>query len=295
MKKLLLIVNPVAGKLLARTDFFDIVNTFCGAGYTVTTHITQSKNHGTHLAKQANEENYDLIVCCGGDGTLNEVITGILQSENPIPLGYIPTGSTNDFARTLKISSSPILASKAILKKNSIVIDTGCFNGKMYFSYIASFGAFSAVSYTASQDAKNTFGHFAYLIEGIKDIPRIQTYSITVDADGKKTKGDFIFGAVTNTTSVAGIVKLKSSIVDLQDGLFEVILVKPPKTPVDLNKILMGITNSSFDNDMFVFFKAKELKFNMPEKLFWTLDGEKANGGKIVKIYNMQKSLTLYR
>lgn len=295
MQKLLFILNPVAGKLIARTEFFGVVNTFCYAGYTVTTQITQFTGHGTQLAKNAHQEGYELIVCCGGDGTLNEVITGILQSGQPMPLGYIPTGSTNDFARTLKIPMSPTLASEAIVKKNSIKIDAGCFNENHYFAYIASFGAFSAVSYNASQDAKNKFGHFAYLVEGLKNIPLIQPYFVELIADGKKTEGDFIFGAVTNTTSVAGIVKINSTIVDLQDGLFETILVKNPKTPIELNKILTGITNSNFNNDMFVFCKAKDIQLTMPESIFWTLDGEKADGGKIVNIHNIPNALTLYR
>lgn len=295
MPKLLLIINPVAGKLIARTEFFGMVNVFCRAGYTVTTQITQFTGHGTQLARNAFQEGYSLIVCCGGDGTLNEVITGVLQAENPIPLGYIPAGSTNDFARTLKIPMSPTLASEALLKKNSITIDAGCFNSSRYFAYIASFGAFSAVSYSASQDAKNKFGHFAYLVEALKNIPLIQPYHVKLIADGKEEEGDFIFGAVTNTTSVAGIVKIKSTIVDLQDGLFEIILVKNPKTPLELNKILSGITNSNFDNDMFVFLKAKEIELKMEEQTFWTLDGEKADGGKTVCINNIPNALTLYR
>lgn len=295
MKKLLLLLNPVSGKLLARTEFFDIVNIFCKAGYTVTTHMTQFVGHGMQLAKEAHAQGYEFVVCCGGDGTLNEVITGLLRAQTPLPLGYIPTGSTNDFARTLKIPTSPILAAESILAKNSVSIDVGCFNQDRYFAYIASFGAFSSVSYSVPQDIKNKFGHFAYVLEGLKNIPLIQSYVVTVFADGQKIEGEFIFGAVTNTTSVAGIVKIKSSIVDLQDGLFEIILVKNPKTPNDLNKILTGITNSNFNNDMFIFLKARNIEFHMPEKIFWTLDGEKADGEKTVFIRNMPRALTLYR
>ncbi|NCB41591.1 MAG: diacylglycerol kinase family lipid kinase [Clostridia bacterium] len=295
MKKLLLIVNPVAGKLIAKTEFFSIVDLFCGAGYTVTTQITQFAGHGAKLAKEAYDKGYESLVCCGGDGTLNEVVTGILQANKPLPLGYIPTGSTNDFARTLKIPISPVFATELILKNKTISIDAGCFNSSRYFAYIASFGAFSSVSYDASQEAKNKFGHFAYLIEGLKNIPLIKPYSIRLTADGEKMEGDFIFGAVTNTTSVAGIVRIKSSIVDLQDGLFEVILVKNPRTAIDFNKIISGITNSNFDNDMFLFFKAKDIEFTFPKKMYWTLDGEKADGGKIVSIHNLSNALTIYQ
>jgi len=295
MKKLLLIVNPVAGKLVAKAKFFNIVEQFCNAGYTVTTQITQFAGHGAKLAREAHDEGYEALICCGGDGTLNEVVTGILQAKISLPLGYIPTGSTNDFARTLKIPTSPVLAAKLILKNQTITIDAGCYNNSRYFAYIASFGAFSSVSYDASQEAKNTFGHFAYLIEGLKNIPLIKPYSIKLNADGIKMEGDFIFGAVTNTTSVAGIVKIKSSIVDLQDGLFEVILVRNPKNPMDLNKIIGGITNSNFDNDMFSFFKAKDIEFRFSKKIYWALDGEKADGGRVVNIHNLSNALTIYQ
>lgn len=294
MKKMLLITNPVAGKLASRTELFDIVYTFCQAGYTVTTEITLSKGHGVKLAENAQKEGYQIVVCCGGDGTLNEVVTGLLKSGSTLPLGYIPTGSTNDFARTLKLSLNPAQAALAIAQENGGTIDIGSFNQKKYFTYIASFGAFSAVAYKASQDAKNALGHLAYLIEGLKDIAHIKPYNITVIADGRTLEGEYIFGSVTNTTSVAGLVRLKSSVVDLRDGLFEVTLVKSPRNPLDLNKIVAGVTNATFDNDMFEFFKAKDIEFHMPKNISWTLDGEKAEGGKIVRISNITNTLTLY-
>ncbi len=294
MKKMLFITNPVAGKLSARTDLFDIIHTFCQAGYKVTTEITLERGHGTRLAKNAYIEGYDLVVCCGGDGTLNEVVTGLLKAGGKLPLGYIPAGSTNDFARTLKLNLNPVQAAVAITQENACTIDIGRFNREKYFTYIASFGAFSAVAYNASQDAKNSWGHLAYLIEGLKDLAHIKPYNIKVNADGRELEGEYIFGSVTNTTSVAGIVKLKSSVVDLRDGLFEVTLVKNPKNPLDLNKIVAGVTNANFDNDMFEFFKAKDIDFIMPKNISWALDGEKAEGGKSVHIRNITKTLMLY-
>lgn len=294
MKNLLIIINPVAGKLLARTEMFGIIDVFCRAGYTVTTAITQYAGHGVELAGRAASDGHHIVVCCGGDGTLNEVITGLLQSEEPLPIGYIPTGSTNDFARTLQLSPYPVKAAQAIAEGAPRIIDIGCFNEERYFSYIASFGAFTAASYRAPQEIKNTLGQMAYVLEGVRDIAHIKPYHVRVRTESRCYMGDYVFCSVTNSTSVAGIVKLKKSIVDLEDGLFEVIMVRTPKTPLDLNRILTGIANASFDNDMFEFYKANELEFQMPENVNWSLDGEKAEGGERVLIRNLPHSLTIY-
>jgi YegS/Rv2252/BmrU family lipid kinase len=294
MKKMLFILNPVAGKLLARTELFGMVNVFCKAGYTVTTAITQYSGHGAELAEQAADKEYHIIVCCGGDGTLNEIITGLLRSGQALPIGYIPTGSTNDFARTLKLSPYPIKAALAIAGGEPHTIDVGRFNDDRYFSYIATFGAFTSASYNAPQEFKNTLGQMAYVLEGVRDLAHIKSYRVGVQTESSCYIGDYVFCSVTNSTSVAGIVKLNQSIVDLRDGLFEVILVRTPKTPMDLNRIITGIANATFDNGMFEFFKATDLEFRMPENVNWSLDGEKAAGGMQVNIRNLPHSLTIY-
>jgi YegS/Rv2252/BmrU family lipid kinase len=294
MKKILFIINPVAGRLLARTELFGVLDVFCKAGHIVTTAITQYGGHGALIASEATELGYEMVVCCGGDGTLNEVITGLLHSGQTLPLGYIPTGSANDFARTLKLSPYPVKAAQAITAESPFTVDVGRFNEDRYFSYIASFGAFTSASYRAPQEIKNTLGQLAYVLEGVRDIAHIKPYRVNVTTESGGCSGDYVFGSVTNSTSVAGIVRLDRSDVDLGDGLFEVILVKTPRTPMDLNRIISGVANANFDNEMFEFFKASTLEFQMPEQVDWSLDGEKAEGGERVGIYNLPHALTIY-
>ena len=296
MKKVLLIVNPVAGKLRLHSELFDIVEVFCNNDYIVTTAITQYRNHGKELAATARENGYDLVVCCGGDGTLNEAISGLLSSMDRanIPLGYIPAGSTNDFAETLGIPSVPTAAAVNICKSDLVGIDVGKFGRDRYFSYIATFGAFSAASYSAPQELKNSIGHMAYLIEGLKQLGNMQKYHAEIKADGRKLEGDYIYCSVSNTRSVAGLVKLSENLVDLHDGMFEVILVKYPKDIADTSKIISGVLASDFSNDMFEFFKAEDVKFTMDEGTAWSLDGEKVDAPATVRIRNLASAIKMY-
>lgn len=296
MKKVLLIVNPVAGKLRLHSELFDIVEVFCNNDYLVTTAITQYRGHGRELAANAYKEGYDLVVCCGGDGTLNEAMSGLLEKSDrsPIPLGYIPAGSTNDFADTLGIPSVPSAAAVNICKSDRVAIDVGKFNNERSFSYIATFGAFSAASYNAPQELKNTIGHMAYLIEGMKQLANMKRYRAGISADGKQYSGDYIYCSVSNTKSVGGLVKLSEKIVDLHDGLFEVILVKYPEDIAQTSKIISGVLSSDFSGDMFEFFKAKEITFVMEEGADWSLDGEKVEAPATVTIRNLHKAIDIY-
>ena len=296
-KKVLLIINSVAGKLASHAALYDIVNTYCKKDWDVTVKITQHRGHAKELAAEAQKKEYDLIICCGGDGTMNEVLNGLLAENDccSIPVGYIPAGSTNDFAETLGISSDLSKSSFGITKENTTLLDVGKFCENTYFSYIASFGAFTAVSYDAPQDLKNTLGHFAYILQGVKDLSNLKPTKASVIADGVEYSGDFLFGSVSNTKSVAGIVKLKDNIVDLQDGLFEVLLVRNPKDIVELNEILIGATSSNFSSDMFVFLKAKEVSFHFSKSINWSLDGEKVKAGKDVTIVNLHEAVKLWK
>ncbi len=294
--KILFIVNPVAGRMRSRTAMFDIVNAFCKQGHTVTTVVTQKRGHGSRLAAEAAAQGYDMIVCCGGDGTLNEVISGMMGSGNPLPLGYIPAGSTNDFAETLGISVFPEVAAERIAqKKDFINIDIGNFNDERYFSYIASFGAFAAASYEAPQELKNTLGHFAYILEGIRDLGEVRSHRVHVEADGRLYSGNYLFCSVSNTSSIAGMVKLKPSVFDITDGLFEVLLVKKPYTVTELNEIIFGITNSNFSSRVFEFFKTRDIRFALSKNIPWTLDGEKAEGRPTIHIKTLPSAIKLYK
>ena len=296
MKKVLLIVNPVAGKLRLHSELFDIVEVFCNNDCLVTTAITQYRGHGRELAASAYKDGYDIVVCCGGDGTLNEAISGLLEKSEraPIPLGYIPAGSTNDFADTLGIPSVPSAAAVNICKSDRVGIDVGKFNEERSFSYIATFGAFSAASYSAPQELKNTIGHMAYLIEGMKQITNMKRYRVGVSADGRTYSGDYIYCSVSNTKSVGGLVKLSEKLVDLHDGLFEVILVKYPEDITQTSKIVSGVLSSDFSGDMFEFFKAKEITFVMEEGTDWSLDGEKVEAPETVTIRNLHRAIDIY-
>ena len=295
--KVLLIVNSVAGKKASHTALFDIVDTFCKKGYDVCVKTTQYRNHARELAAKAYENGFDFVVRCGGDGTVNEVLNGLLDNQDitPIPIGYIPCGSTNDFADTLGISSDIGESTLAITHENEVCIDSGRFNNDVCFSYIASFGAFTATSYDTPQDIKNSLGHFAYLLQGIKDLSLVKPIHASVECNGETITDDFIFASVSNTRSVAGIVKLSEDIVDLQDGEFEVILVKNPTDLVQLNEILIGATTSDFSSNMFEFFKTKEINFKFDEEIDWSLDGEKVKSPKEVIIKNLKGAVRLYK
>ena len=217
------------------------------------------------------------------------------NGKAPLPLGYIPCGSTNDFAETLQIYLKPHIAAMQIVEGKPHELDIGQFGEKRYFTYIASFGAFTSASYNASQDMKNTLGHFAYLLAGLSDLSSLRGHKVKVTANGKTYNGNYVFGSVSNTTSVAGLVKFKDTIVDLSDGKFEVILVKKPADILDLNKIITGIANSDFSSDAFDYFKADTIEFEMGKSVPWTLDGEKADAPGDVTIRNLNKALTLIR
>ena len=296
MKNVLLIVNPVAGKLRMRNELFDVIEIFCNNDCIVTTAITQYRGHGKELAANAYRNGFDLVVCCGGDGTLNEVISGLLTSETSAKaaLGYIPAGSTNDFADTLGIPSVPTAAAVNIFKSVRMGIDVGRFGDDRNFCYIATFGAFAAASYSAPQELKNSIGHMAYLIEGIKQLGSMRRYKVKVTADGQEYSGEYIYCSVSNTRSVAGLVKLSENIVDLHDGMFEVILVKYPNNLLETNKIVTGVLSNDFSGSMFEFFKAKDIVFETEEDVDWSLDGEKAEAGKTVHIQNLHSVVEMY-
>ncbi len=292
MKNVLMIINPSAGKLKSKTALFDMLSEFCKAGYQVITQITQYKGHATELAKNAKLRKTSLIVCCGGDGTLNEVITGIMQSGSNIPLGYIPTGSTNDFASSIGIPLTPKKAARNIVDGKNTFIDIGIFNDR-YFSYIASFGAFTSVSYTAPQSTKNVLGHTAYVLEGIKDLASIHPIKVKYKAFDVTKHGEYVFGCVANTLSIGGMLKLGEDVVNMNDGLFEVLLVKVPKTPAELHKEIWGLINSDFSDDVFEFFKTDEIEFELSDGVNWSLDGEFAKGEEKIKINAIKDAVIL--
>lgn len=291
MKNALVIINPKAGKTRSKSMLFDIAEALCKENYNVSVQVTLKKGHATQIAQKAASK-YDIIIAVGGDGTLSEVTEGIMKSGKKIPIGYVPAGSTNDFSLSVGISSNVKQAVADIIKGSDVELDIGKFNER-YFNYIASFGAFTAVSYKTPQSSKNALGHLAYIIEGLKDLASITPCHAKIEAGGKTYEGDYIFGAVGNSTSIGGMIKLKEEMVSLSDGDFEVILIKNPQNAVDLSAILSGLTFSDFSDPIFEFFKAPHLKITSNGTFDWTLDGEYEKGRKVVEISNVNKGYIL--
>lgn len=290
-RKLLLIVNPAAGRTKSRGPLFDAAVRFCEAGYLLSVRATAAQGDAAAITVQEGED-YDVIVAVGGDGTLNEVISGLMKLEHPPLLGYIPQGSTNDFASSLHISKTPATAAAAIVRSAPRKLDAGLWNGRP-FVYVASFGAFSRSSYSAPQAAKNALGHFAYILEGMKDLNTLRPYSIRLTADGEVLDGDYLFGAVCNSTSIGGLMKLDAQKVVLDDGKFELLLIPSPKTPADLQKLVLALLEQRYDSEGLVFRHVSSIRLETDEDLPWSLDGEYAPSAPSVTIENRQQALTL--
>ncbi len=293
LKKIFLIVNPKSGKLKGKDALFDIINTMSNNNCIVTIKITEKCGDAMNYAKSACDSGiFDRIICCGGDGTLSETVAGVLRSENKTPVGYIPCGSTNDYAKSIGLSSDIAEAAKYACTKEASEIDIGKID-KRYFNYIASFGAFTQASYNAPQSLKNMLGHMAYVLEGIKDLTKIKAVNMKIKTESGSTEGDYIFGAVANSTSIGGIVKLSDLIVSLNDGEFEVCLVKNPSNPADLVRIIRGALSADFSSPCFEFFKTKSIEFEVPENMPWSLDGEKYVSGSNVNISVIPRAVKL--
>ena len=291
-RKMLLIVNPCAGRMTIKHHLLAIVNVFSAAGFAVTVYPTKAKGDAEN--KALNEASkYHSVVCCGGDGTLNEVINGIIRSNANVPLGYIPCGTLNEWSLGLGVAKNAVSAASDIVAQNLISLDVGDFAGR-YFSYTASFGAFTEASYTASQDIKNVLGQAAYIIEGVKSLTNIKPIHLEFSASEKTVSGNFLFGAISNSMSVGGIVKYNQSIVALNDGEFEVLLVHHPKNASQMQSIITAVLTRNFDNKFIEFFHTKSLKISGAAGVRWTLDGEMAISENEFTVNNLHNALTFY-
>ena len=287
---LLFIVNPRAGRTRSTAPLFDAVAHFCASGYLVDLRLTQAREDATRLARELGGK-FDAVVCCGGDGTLNETVTGLMDLPSPPPLGYIPAGSTNDFAASLHLPDQPLEAARVITASGGRPLDVGSFNGRP-FIYVASFGAFTRASYSAPQNVKNDLGHLAYILEGVKDLSTLRPYRASVATEEECFDGEFLFGAVTNATSVGGLVKLKEDQVCLDDGLFELLLIPNPKSIADLQGLARSLLLQDFTGGGVIFRHVHTLTVQTHEDLPWALDGEFDPGGAQVEIHNLHRRLT---
>lgn len=289
-KKLLLLLNPYSGQKKANRYIVNIVSLFTEAGYDCMFHVTQHSGDAKDYVSE-NVSEYDLVVCIGGDGTLNEVIEGLMSSKSEIPIGYIPSGSTNDFANSLGLSKNIIQAARDILNGSPQYYDLGCFNGK-YFSYIASFGAFTKTSYDTSQTLKNSLGHLAYLMESIKEFP-LKPVHAKVTVNGDVYEDNYIFAAISNSTTVGGILTLDSNRVDMSDGLLEVMLIKNPENTTEFSQIAWALTTQQYECEPIKFISSESVVIETTPVVNWTLDGEFSEGKERIEIKNIHNAIRI--
>lgn len=291
MKQLLLIINPVAGMKKASKRLPEIVSVFNRADYDVHVYVTSCQSDASKAVEEMGST-MDLIVCCGGDGTLNETICGIIQAGLQIPIGYIPAGSTNDFANSLGLSGDVVEAARQIVSGVAKPYDIGQFENR-YFSYVASFGAFTKTSYTTPQSIKNALGHMAYLLEGIQEISKIKKVHLRLETEQEVLEDDYLFGAICNSTSVGGVLTLNSKLVDLGDGKFEILLIRAPRSIQELHECVLALKNQTYDCGMLTFRSAGWIKISANADMPWTLDGEKAEGNDTILVKNIHHGILL--
>ncbi len=292
MEKALLIINPKAGKMTLQGKIYDIIDTL-SQRYQVTVCPTRYRDHATELAAAASQQGYDIVICAGGDGTLNETVCGVMQAEHGLPIGYIPAGSTNDFAAGLHLSMDPVEAARSIVNGSLHNQDIGLFNDQRRFTYIASFGAFTETSYSTSQSLKNLLGHLAYLLSGIKSMTKIKSIPMKLVCDGVAVEGPWLFGAVTNAASIGGVLKLKDEKLNFHDGIFEIILVRKPKNILQLNKIVLGLLRYEYDGELVHYLKASRVECFYDGELSWSLDGEQAMANQTAVIENLHHGVQI--
>ena len=286
-KHMLLLVNPNAGKGAFKSILAETLHTICNGGWLPTVVFTKYAGEAPGIVAR-HARDFDMVTCIGGDGTLSEVAAGMMRLDEAErrPIGYIPLGTTNDVARTLGISFKPLEAAKCLLTGSPTRYDIGQFGFDNFFTYVAAFGAFTEVSYGTPQETKQALGHLAYMLEGIRSLSKITDYHAIVEYDDGVLEDDFIFGAVTNSTSVSGLVHLDAGRVDLADGLFEVLLVRKPSDLLALSDILTSVLSSDFSGPNVKFLKSREVRFMFTENVAWTRDGEDGGSHRDVYIVN---------
>ena len=291
MKQLLLIINPGAGTKKAGKNLAAIISIFNCADYETRVYITQKHGDAIYAVKEFGPR-MDLIVCCGGDGTLNETVTGIMEAKLDVKLGYIPAGSTNDFANSLKLSGDILTIAKQIVNGSEHQYDVGQFDDR-YFTYVASFGAFTKASYATPSNIKNTLGHMAYILGGIQELSNIRAEHIRMELDGEVLEDDYLFGAVCNSTSLGGILTLDPSLVDMSDGKLELLLIRAPRDIQELHECIIALTTQKYNCGMITFRSAGSIHVETREALTWSLDGERMDAPTIFQIDAIKKRIKL--
>ena len=290
-RQMLFVYNPRAGKAQIRSNILDIIDTFVKAGYEVTAYPTQAPGDAVK-AVQERRDGYEIVACSGGDGTLDEVVTGMMKSEERVPIGYVPAGSTNDFANSLGIPKSMLRAADVVVNGRTFACDVGKFNGGT-FIYVAAFGIFTDVAYGTPQDTKNVLGHAAYLIEGVKRLPSVRAYPLKITYNEETIEGEFLYGMITNSHSVGGFRGITGQNVALDDGVFEVTLIRKPSNPLDINNIIMALVDKRVKSEYIYTFTTESMKVESEEPVAWTLDGEFGGEHHKVQIENWHQALEI--
>ncbi len=293
MKKMLFLLNPMAGTRKANRVLANILAVFNRADFDVQVYVTASPKDAIEAIKKY-ATGKDIIVCCGGDGTFNETVTGVLETGLQIPIGYIPAGSTNDFAKALHLPVDPVAAARQIVQGVPESFDVGQF-GSRYFCYVASFGAFTKASYATPQNIKNALGHTAYILGGIRELSQIRKLHLKLELDDETLEDDYIFGAVCNSTSIGGILTLDPNQVDMADGLFEVLLVRAPRNLAEIAECIKAVEKQQYNCRMMTFRSTRQVNIFADASISWTLDGEKASGSSAITATNLHHAITLIR
>lgn len=288
---LLLILNPCAGQKKANTLLTDILLAFVQAGYDPMVRLTMARGDATRIAAEQ-AASAELVVCIGGDGTLNETVSGLMQAGIERPVGYIPAGSTNDFAASVGLPKRILNAAKAVAHGQIKPLDLGRFNDR-YFSYVASFGAFTKTSYSTPQNVKNTWGHLAYILSGMKDLPTLTATRMVIETPDTRLEDEFLFGAVSNATRIGGVLTLDKRRVRLDDGAFELLLIRKPAHIGALSRTALALRNQQYDDENIVLLSAPTFAFTAAEPTDWTVDGEYAGLLETAAITNLPGALKL--
>ena len=290
-RKLLLAINPHAGKSSMKNKLMSVVQRFTQGGYEVTVFTTQRAGQLPEYIRE-NAGRFDLIVCSGGDGTMSEAVNGLMRCENPPRLGYIPAGTTNDFANSLGLSKNPEVAANDIMEGLCVPVDVGQF-GEDYFSYVAAFGAFTDVTYETPQSTKSLLGHAAYVLEGAKRLPGLKPYHVRLEYEGGVIEDDILVGIVGSSDYVAGMPMGKMVDASMTDGLMDVILIKNPSSLTELQGILNGFLVGEFNEKYVYCLKSSRMKITADRPVPWSLDGEYGGTRTEVEISNHKQALRI--
>lgn len=292
-QRLLFVYNPNAGRGVIKNNLSAIIETFCRAGYEITVYATSKSGDATNIVIQIGEE-YDIIACCGGDGTLNEVTDGLMKLDKRPPCGYIPAGTVNDFAHSFNLPNKMNDAAKVVVEGKPFLYDIGSLNGD-YFDYIAAFGAFTEVSYETSQSSKNILGKLAYFFEGVKRLPSIRKYKVCISVGDEIIEDEIIYGMITNSFTVGGFLSLFDANVALDDGKFEALFIKAPKNVIELQSIINALLSSDVNCKYFYYYNVSRIEIRSEEAISWTVDGEFGGSFCEAEIINHARAISFIR